>query len=410
MSIYIDKTDQLAKEQQPREQLHVVLTGDSEQALEWLDAILAPVVEIQTRRIQFHSNDELSQLYQQPADVIILRLGNQPEQQLDALKSLTSSLKTTLVVIGPSDQPLLMRAAMRSGAKDYLPEPFSNQELLSLLESIFETRLATLNTAKARVTAVISASGGAGATFLACNLAHIMASKQHNTLLLDLNTQLGSVMQFMDLHGDYGLEDVLEELQHSDKALDQTALTGYLSQHDSGLRVLAMKQPDLLAESTPDTGQLLRLLKLLKQGRDEVIIDLPMLPANTSTFIQEQADEICLVLQQDMLSLRNALRWLDLAESQLGLARERFTIVVNRYHRRLPIRLEDIQSTLKVSDIVTIPGDYNRVSDSLNTGTPLLSHAPRASVTKAVVSLHTRFSEQLRQPSRLTSIVKKLFK
>ncbi|WBA79852.1 hypothetical protein [Endozoicomonas sp. GU-1] len=398
--------------EQKQEQLEVLLTGDSEQSLDWLNAILAPVVEINSQRLLLQSEDTFTQLLQQqqPVDVIIHRLGQQPEQQLNALSSLLPVInntagKTTLIVIGPADQPLLMRAAMRAGASDYLPEPFSNQELLSLLETLFEHRQANSSIRHARVTAAISASGGAGATFLACNLAHIKATNHQKSLLLDLNFRMGSVLQFMDLYSDYGLEDVLTELP----SLDQTALAGYLARHESGLEVLAMKQPDLMAYSDPDADQLARLLKLLKQGRDDVVIDLPMFPTNISTFIQDQADDICLVIQQDMLSLRNALRWLDLSESELGLSRDQFTIVVNRYHPRLPIRVNDICNTLKVSEVVTIPGDYHRVSNSLNSGKPLLKQAPKASVTKAIVALHSRFTEQTEAPSRLSALVKRVF-
>ncbi|WP_422445691.1 MULTISPECIES: AAA family ATPase [unclassified Endozoicomonas] len=318
--------------EQKQEQLEVLLTGDSEQSLDWLNAILAPVVEINSQRLLLQSEDTFTQLLQQqqPVDVIIHRLGQQPEQQLNALSSLLPVInntagKTTLIVIGPADQPLLMRAAMRAGASDYLPEPFSNQELLSLLETLFKHRQANSSIRHARVTAALSASGGAGATFLACNLAHIKATSHQKNLLLDLNFRMGSVLQFMDLYSDYGLEDVLTELP----SLDQTALAGYLARHESGLEVLAMKQPDLMAYSDPDTDQLARLLKLLKQGRDDVVIDLPMFPTNISTFIQDQADDICLVIQQDMLSLRNALHWLDLSESELGLSRNQFTIVAS---------------------------------------------------------------------------------
>ncbi|MFK0572784.1 CpaE family protein [Endozoicomonas sp.] len=415
MGINTDKPGQASHKQLSHEQLRVTLLSDTEQALDWLAAILTPVVEIHTHRLLFNGDsDPLTTLYQQhqqkPIDVFILRLGSQPKQQLEQFKPVISSLNTTLIVIGPADQPLLMRAAMRAGASDYLSEPFNDQELLSLLEAFFEIRQATNGANSGRITAFIPTSGGAGATFLACNLAHVMATEGHNTLLLDLNTRLGSAMQLMDLYGEYGLEDVLAELAGNDQTLDQAALAGYLSKHESGLSVLAMKQMNLLAEADPDTGQLLRLLKLLKQGQDEIIIDLPMLPVAISTFIQQQADRICLVMQQDMQSLRNTLRWLDLAQSQLGIARDRFTIVVNRYHRSLPIRLDDIRNTLKLTDIVTIPGDYARVSGSVNAGMPLLHHAPRASVTKAVVSLHTRFAETDEPTTGVKSLFKRIFR
>ena len=82
--------------------------------------------------------------------------------------------------------------------------------------------------------AVCSAKGGIGKTTLTVNLAVALLKKNFSVAVLDGDFQFGDVGLAIDLQTRFTMKEVVEGLE----TLDEHSLAGYLSKHESGVRVL----------------------------------------------------------------------------------------------------------------------------------------------------------------------------
>jgi pilus assembly protein CpaE len=71
----------------------------------------------------------------------------------------------------------------------------------------------------------------------------------------------------------------------------------------------------------------------------------------------------------------------------LGIPRNRFEIVVNRFQAGAQITLRDIANTLSCERVIAIPNDFRAVSESLNSATPLHVIASSKAITRALHQL-----------------------
>ncbi len=114
-----------------------------------------------------------------------------------------------------------MRLAMQAGARDVLPEPIADTELVAALNRLVaDVRLGSGNEGK--LVAVISAKGGSGGTLVACNLAQQLSARAGNTLLLDMDLQFGSVTHYLDVAQSHSHLEVLQQIDD----MDSVALRG----------------------------------------------------------------------------------------------------------------------------------------------------------------------------------------
>jgi pilus assembly protein CpaE len=75
---------------------------------------------------------------------------------------------------------------------------------------------------------------------------------------------------------------------------------------------------------------------------------------------------------------------LQILRKDLGIRNEQLTVVVNRYEKDSAILLKDIESALRIDDLVKIPNHYRLTAESVNTGIPLSEVTRKASVVKGL--------------------------
>ena len=165
-----------------------------------------------------------------------------------------------------------------------------------------------------------------------------------------------------------------------------------MTQHHSGLHLLPSMSENLGLPWEIPEASLTRVLELACQNYQHVIVDLPRQLDPLTSSVIEHADTILLVMQQSLTHLRDAKRLLQLFTNELGVAQEATEILVNRYSEKNPISLHDIRQTLKRDELVTIPNDYRRVSESVNAGEPLYENARGAAVTRTLQRLAQRLA------------------
>jgi pilus assembly protein CpaE len=356
-------------------------------------------LEAECSRYEFFS-DVVAQTH---PDVGIVSLNNNPEKALQLVSQLHEvSPECSIVVISSSTDGNLILRAMRSGVKEFLPQPVRIEDLVAALERIGAQRFGRGDRARgSTVIAVAGATGGVGSTSLAVNLGCVLASDPRNTVaLLDVDLCLGDADVFLDTIPDYTLVDVAQNVTR----LDFTLLKRSLTKHSSGLYLLPRPvQLEDAALITPDDMR--RVIGLLKATFTHLIIDLSKSYSLIDLVAMEMSNHVLLVTQLDLPCLRNIVR-LMMSFSQMDTIKDKVKVVVNRVGLDSHIGLKKAQETIGRQIYWQLPNDYRTMVEVRNNGVPLLEHAPKAAITQSIVQLADALSgdkEVTQDPKDLTT-------
>lgn len=368
--------------------LRVLLVSRRKEMLDSLDSLLRkyPGVQIERKLVVNGHVDPLHGVTTAP-EALVLHLGDTWRAELESLAACPADRRPPLIVIGVTPDAAATRLAMQAGARDLLPLPLVETDLVAALGRIDRDHRAVASGREGSITAFMNAKGGCGATFLACNVAHALAAQgRKRAALIDLDLQFGAIPLYFDLFPKRGLLQALENLE----GLDETALEGYLVRHTSGLNILGHAAEDALPLGNIPAERVKELLGIIVKCHDHTLVDLPRRIDPIAARVLERAQNIVLVVQQSVTVLRDATRLMGCLRRDLGLGSDRIALVVNRYQKDGSISLDDIRSTLACGEITVIPNDFRSVSECIATGQPLLAHARSASITKAVTALATK--------------------
>jgi len=375
--------------------LDVLLVGRKKESLDALEQHLR-VAGMSVRR-QMNTNGHADPLHyvEKLPDVVILHLSQLWREELEALAARHLERKPALIVVGASSDMGMMRLAMQAGARDLLPEPVVENDLLMALERVKRERQTQTQATQGTIAAFVNAQGGCGATLLACNVAHMLAAEsKKRTALLDLGLQFGAAPLYLDLFPQRGVWQAMENLD----GLDEVALEGYCARHASGLHVLSHGTDERVETRELSPAAVERLLDVALRSHDHLIVDLPRRVDGVLATVVQRAQQVVVVLQQSVTALRDATRLLQWLRTEGGVARDQLCIVVNRYDKAASISVSDIQKALGCNEPVLVPNDFRMVSECINSGTPLLDHARGAAITKAVMTLETRLGGSAARP------------
>ena len=365
--------------------LQLLLASRSKPALAALVAKLGTghSYDVQLRHIDNGHSDPLYGLSYVP-DVVVMVLTERGHHDLGELSKEQQSLRPPMIVVAEQGDAQTMRLAMQAGARDFLPGPLGADELIASIDRAAAQKLkAPADAPSAGVIAVVNAKGGSGATFVASNLAHVFHSvSKHPTALLSLDMQFDSLTQYFDMTLKHGLMEVLENAAE----LDTVALDAYLTQHESGLRLLAAKSETCFENHVDQSAQLGVLLDKMSRQYERVVIDMPRRVDSFTRPVLDRVTRVVLVVQQTLSHVRDATRMLQMFNHH-GLGNEQVLVVINRFEKDAAISLEDVQRALQRIQVATVPSDFKTVAESINVGVPMYDHARGSSVTKSLVNL-----------------------
>jgi pilus assembly protein CpaE len=155
--------------------------------------------------------------------------------------------------------------------------------------------------------------------------------------------------------------------------IDDDLLASYIERHDSGV-------PGLSAPFEPEVGQAVTaedvgaILPYLRTQYDYVVVDTSKSLAPPALAALRLSDQIHLVTNLDLCSLRNFKRCLPILQDIGGADGKRLRLIVNRYKKNGLLSLEDLESTVGLPVYRTLRNDFQSVIESLSTGRPLVLH------------------------------------
>ncbi|MDD5265891.1 MAG: AAA family ATPase [Methylococcales bacterium] len=389
-----------------KDAISIEILGSSPSKLTQYRSQIASLINKEVRTLLF-DNSIPGPLYKdkKPPGLLIFLLDDITIEALNQLTALPSAIRPALLVIAANNDKELMRLAMQAGARDFFTHPVDEQDLhKSLNQIIFDLRRG--QTKQGILTTVINAKGGSGASFIACNLAHVSSVLSNSSVvLMDFDLQFGTQSLNLDIKPQHTIIDALNDVVQ----LDFDAIDGYMALHKSGLRLLSATPDQLILPNEVSVENIDQLLTLALSHYDRVFIDLPRHINHLSVTLLERSDQIVIVVQQTLAHIRDAKRLTRILKSEFNIAEKNILIVVNRYNANSSLGLNDIQTALEASVIYKLPNDYDSVAHSINLGIPVFDYARNSAITKAMISLAKSLNISIRDEFKEKGFFKRLF-
>jgi len=317
--------------------------------------------------------------------LLVVNLDPDPHTSLDALASLMQHAPDLAVwVMSEATDPQLLMEAMHLGVREFISVPAQPDRLQRAVEKLSRTRRGA--TAPGKLVVFVPTSGGCGATTAACNVAVSMAQKGR-TALIDLDMAGGMVAEALDLHPRFTIADL------AGGQIDANLVANALTLHEpSGLRVLA--RPDMPEDAQRiDATVLSRLLSTMAEMFDYIVVDSALSVDPLYGAALKAADEIVLIVQLSVPSVRNAARFLQ-ALRRMGVRVGSLTqpgrvkLVVNRMIKRgNEVSPEAAERALGLKLGWSIPNDFRSTMSAINYGEPVVLRSPRTEISTSLAGL-----------------------
>ena len=241
---------------------------------------------------------------------------------------------------------------------------------------------------KGVIVSVFSTKGGTGKTFFSCNLAAALAERSGSSVgLIDLDNDLGDVFAYFGTDPQRPLRELLTLEDGADPetvaALGTTLIDGVIG---------FGSPPDPRAEGLP-AAAIAKMLRTLKETFHYTVVDATSEYSDHVLASFDLSDAICVITGLDAIGVRHlsiALRTMQ----NLGVARERLRVVVNRADSKVDLTPEDIERLLGVQVDAKIPSSA-LVAKSINHGRLLWVEERRSDVAKGIETFADRLIEQL---------------
>lgn len=310
-------------------------------------------------------------------DVLLLDVNPRDADEVAQLQTILQSHFPTVPVVATAVEVTLqdIRQLMRLGVVDFIPQPFTRDDLAGALDHAATMRQSKGDSGEKRgnIITFLKAGGGVGATTLAVQSGCLLASRNKgkgagaDVCLLDLDLQFGTAALYLDLDNRVGMADVIQSYGR----LDRELMRNVMSKHDSGLDLLAAPR-DMVAVDSIAPEHLDECLKIITAEYETTILDLPEVWTPWTYRAIQNSDTIILVTQLTVAGIRQAKRQLDTLISH-GVEPSLVKVALNRFEKGWgkSVHLKEAEDALGRKFDFFIINDYQTVSEALNQGVSL---------------------------------------
>jgi len=321
--------------------------------------------------------------------VVMVGIEDPSARALQTIESLSELLPDSPIVAYSSQTDAeSARRAVVVGARDYLTKPLNMDEVIKAVQAAIsqqERRRALLSGEAATgprsggmVITIFGAKGGIGKTTMATNLATAFVTiNAGSAVVVDVDTIFGDAAMMLDIPAEVSLVDAAERIEE----FDRESMANYLVRHSSGVKVLpAPFEPTDWRNVSPEAVD--KVLTLLSQTHDFVIVDCPATFTDLVAVALEQATVVLLLTSLDITSIKDTTTALKLLSS--GISNEdKIKLVINRATNVNSVREDDVSKVLRREVFWSVPHD-EEVSASAQLGTPVVIDRPLSGISQTI--------------------------
>jgi len=316
----------------------------------------------------------------QPSDLLIFELGTDTDHDFHVLQSWLQSgaVYDIFLTSEKYDQALLLQS-IRSGAKEFFPQPIKEDEVKNALKTFREGAESGKRIKLGKLINVMGSKGGVGTTTIAVNLAISLAEINANksVALVDMNIATGEIPLFLDIKPGYHWGEISKNITR----LDSTFIMNVLSKHSSGVYLFA--SPGTPGHETVLPEAVERLLNIMRRMFDFVVVDSGQLLDPISQKILQLSDRIMLIAILTVPCIANTKKIFNIFDFWGYPPQGKVKIVVNRYVKNSQLNLRDAEESLGQSILWSFPNDFQTTLAAINQGKPLTAIAPKAEITQS---------------------------
>jgi pilus assembly protein CpaE len=307
------------------------------------------------------------------ATVVVADVDAGDEAEMAALESLMLRIGSWPPVVGITQtfDEAVARRLMQMRLADFLVKPVPPVELVRTCARVAKPQ-ASADTIEAQILTFLPAVGGAGVTTLAVQTAMLLlnsgARGKTATCLVDLDFQHGACADYLDIEPRLNLS----EIEPRPERLDRQLLEVMISQHASGLAVIAApNRPAEMRLFDPDV--VTRLLDLVSSHFDYVVFDMPRTWFSWTDSVLLGSNRLFIVSETTVPGLRHARQLVDAIRERLDVG-PLPQVIINRFVQKMfssGLRRSDIQQAIGDSFLACVPNDYALVREAIDRGVPL---------------------------------------
>ncbi|QQR38571.1 AAA family ATPase [Devosia rhizoryzae] len=234
-------------------------------------------------------------------NLIIVETGLPPQEIPDALGRLAEvcDASTRVIVLGHVNDVLLYRELIRSGISEYIVLPATSQDIVTAITELYAAEGAA---PIGRTVGFISAKGGAGGSTVAHNVAWAVATNlRQDCLIVDMDLAFGTAGLNFNQDPPHGLADALL----ANQKVDQTMLDRLMSKAANHINLLTA--PATLDRTWDfEERDFEQVLEICQKSVPVIILDIPHAWNAWTRQTLSSIDEVVIVAEPDLASLRNA--------------------------------------------------------------------------------------------------------
>ncbi len=329
------------------------------------------VIDVEGATVVVADLDAADEAEMQALDRLITRIGNWPP----------------VVAITQSFDAAVARRLMQMRVADFLVKPVAPVELVRTCARVAKPP-ANADAKEAEIITFLPAVGGAGVTTLAVQSAMLLlnsgARGKTATCLVDLDFQHGACADYLDIEPRLDLG----EIEPRPERLDRQLLEIMLSQHPSGLSLVAApNRPAEMRSFDPD--MVTRLLDLVSSHFDYVVFDMPRTWFSWTDSVLLGSDKLFIVSETTVPGLRHAKQLVEAVRERLGNG-PKPQVIINRFEQKFfspGLRRTDIEQALGDAFVACVPNHYGMVREAIDRGVPLEEIKPGNKITAQLKKL-----------------------
>ena len=328
-----------------------------------------------------------------PEVVLCAVRGEVPDSVFAFVQDLLAAVRGTIVVLANDNISVeLVNKAAQYGIRKVLPidgigiDEFS--ENIGTVYKLEQQRILDTNEGKkvrCKALGFFGGKGGTGKTTIAIGVAAQLAKAGKRVMLLDLDLQFGDVSMALDLETKNSIVDLVQDRG----GITIENINGFAVEHSTGMSVLcAPKSPEFADFVSP--AHIEKIIDIMRPYYEYIIIDLPASFGETTITACENCEEIYLVYNNEILSLRNARVCYNILE-QLH-QREKVRFILNKVEKGL-VKIEDFEEMFQTKMFAAVPADYQAALSSVNKGMAVTVAQPKSEISKGIAEITDKIIE-----------------